>query len=296
MNTKTIRTGLWICLAAFVSIAVNARSFAYSVDDCIACHKDTTLTKTLEDGTVRSLHVDLKAYQRSVHGEAEFTCVDCHEDATPDEHPATGLTRVECQNCHDDIAENHAASFHGKLLADGNPDAPQCYDCHTTHAVMTADNPLSSVHTDNLRATCGACHADQAAPVVCEAAVDYARGDATALERISLPSTLALLATRLKGHGKTDFGCSYSTKRCSDCHNDVGEHGGTAKQQPVCSECHDMQRSALLFGKIHKPSIFTGHMLVILLIMYAVCIGGLILYFRKTAAPKKTDESEPPAE
>jgi len=232
---------------------------------------------------------------QSVHGEAGFSCVDCHEDATPDQHPAAGLARVECQSCHDDIAAVQAESFHGKLLTDGNAQAPRCQDCHTTHAVTTSDNPRSSVHPDNLRATCGKCHEDQAAPVVCEAAVDFARGETSALQRISLPSTLALLATRLKGHGKTDFGCSYSTKRCSDCHLEVGKHGGSTKQQPVCSQCHNMQRTALVFGTIHKTSIFTGPMIIVLLIMYAVCIGGLIVYFKKTSAATKQAPPESPA-
>lgn len=296
MNTKTILTALWISLLTCMSSTMATRASAYSVDDCIACHKDTTLTKTEQGGTVTSLHVDREAFLQSVHGEAGFACVDCHEDATPDEHPAAGLARVECQSCHDDIAETHSESFHGKLLKDGNADAPQCHDCHTTHAVMPSDNARSSVHPDNLRATCGTCHPDQAAPVVCEAAVDFAGGDTSALDRISIPSTLALLTTRLKGHGKTDFGCSYSTKNCSDCHNEVGIHGGADKQAPVCSQCHDMQRSGLLFGKIHKPSIFTGLMIILLLVMHAVCIGGLVLFFRKTSANRKNEKTAPPAE
>ena len=160
---------------------------------------------------------------------------------------------------------------------------------------MRSDNPLSTVHPDNLQKTCGACHANEAAPVICEAVLDLAAGDTSALQRISLPSALAMLTTRLKGHGKTDFGCSYSTKNCSNCHTDVTQHGGSTQQAPVCSECHDMKRSSLLFGKIHKPTIFTGPLVIVLLIMYVLCIGGLILYFKKTTTAKK-EAAEPPAE
>lgn len=295
MDTKTIHIGMWISAAALVATVAASPAFAYTVDDCTACHQDTTLTKTLPDGTITSLHVDRDAFLKSIHGENGFTCVDCHDDAKAEEHPAEGLARVECQSCHEDSAASHADSFHGKLLESGNADAPQCHDCHTSHAVIRSDSGHSSVHPDNQRTTCGTCHANEAAPVVCEAALDFAAGDANALQRISLPSTLALLTARLKGHGKTDFGCSFSTKRCSDCHAEVGEHGGST-QQPVCAKCHDMQRSALLFGKIHKPSIFTGPMIILLLIIYVVCIGGLILFFRKTSAAAKKSPPETAAQ
>jgi len=296
MNTQSICTGLIICVAALITTAIAAQpASAYTVDDCIACHQDTTLIKVLPDGTLKSLHVDRNAYLKSIHGENGFTCIDCHDDARAEEHPAEGLARVECQSCHDDIAATHAESFHGKLLSSGNADAPQCKDCHTSHAVMKSDSRLSTVHPDNLRTTCGVCHKDQAAPVVCEAALDFAAGDMTALQRISLPSTLALMTARLKGHGKTDFSCSYSTKRCNDCHAEVGLHGGSTEQS-VCAKCHDMQRSSLLFGKIHKPVIFTGPMIILLLGMYIVCIGGLILFFRKTSQRTKTSPPETPAQ
>jgi len=296
MNTKTIRTALWIFAAALLSTVMTNSTYAQTVDDCIACHQDTTLTETLPDGSLTSLHVDKATYMKSVHGEAGFSCVDCHEDAQPTEHPAEGLDPVDCQSCHDDVAEVQANSTHGQLLAEGETKAPACYDCHSTHAVMRSDNPLSSVHPDNLQTTCAACHKEEAAPVICEAALDLAAGDTTALQRMSLPSALAMLTTRLKGHGKTDFGCSYSTKVCSNCHFDVAQHGDDTKEPPVCSECHDMQRSSLLFGKIHKPTIFTGPMVIVLIIMYILCIGGLVLYFKKPKVSKKKAADEPPAE
>ncbi len=296
MNTKTIRTALWIFAAALLSTVMTNSIYAQTVDDCIACHQDTTLTETLPDGSLTSLHVDKATYMKSVHAEAGFSCVDCHEDAQPSEHPAEGLDPVDCQSCHDDVAEVQANSTHGQLLAGGETKAPACYDCHSTHAVMRSDNPLSSVHPDNLQTTCAACHKEEAAPVICEAALDLAEGDTSALQRMSLPSALAMLTTRLKGHGKTDFGCSYTTKNCSNCHFDVTKHGDSTQEPPVCSECHDMQRSSLLFGKIHKPNIFTGPMVIVLIIMYILCIGGLVLYFKKPTARKKKTADEPPAE
>jgi len=296
MNTKTILTALWICAAALLSTAITSSTYAQTVDDCLVCHSDTQLTKTMPDGTTASLYVDKGSYMKSVHAELGFSCVDCHEDAQPEAHPAKGLAPVECQSCHDEVAEQQAKSAHGQLLSNGSTDAPKCYDCHSTHAVMRSDNELSSVHPDNLQTTCAECHQEEAAPVICEAARDFAAGDASAVERMSVPSALAMLTTRLKGHGKTNFGCTYNTKKCSNCHIDVTQHGNSEEAPPVCSKCHDMKRSSLLFGKIHKPTIFTGPMVIVLIIMYILCIGGLVLYFKKPSAPKEKSTEEPPAE
>jgi len=296
MNKNAILTALLIGVAALVTTAATTSAFAQTIDECIACHQDITLTKTASDGSVASLYVDKASYLESVHGESGFSCVDCHEDARPEAHPAEGLAPVLCQDCHDDIAETQAASAHGQLLSEGSTEAPQCYDCHTTHAVMRSDNTLSSVHPDNLQTTCAVCHQEEAAPVICEAARDLAQGDVSAVERMSLPSALSMLTTRLKGHGKTDFGCTYNTKQCSNCHIDVTRHGDNTEEPPVCSKCHDMKRSSLLFGKIHKPTIFTGPMVIVLIIMYILCIGGLIVYFKKPAAKKEKAAEEPPAE
>lgn len=296
MNTKTILTALLICAAALLTNVMTNNTHAQTIDDCIVCHQDTKLTKTSPDGEIKSLYVDQESYMKSVHGEAGFSCVDCHEDAEPAEHPAEGLAPVECQSCHDDVAEVQAQSAHGRLLAEGSTDAPNCYDCHSTHAVMRSDNPLSSVNPENLQTTCAVCHEDESAPVICAAARDLAAGDTTALQRMSLPSALAMLTTRLKGHGKTDFGCTYNTKECGNCHIDVTQHGDSTQEPPVCSKCHDMKRSSILFGKIHKPTIFTGPLVIVLIIMYILCIGGLVLYFKKSSVSKEKTNEQPPAE
>ena len=50
-------------------------------------------------------------------------------------------------------------SFHGKATHLGMSGGAVCADCHTPHKNLPADNPESSVHPDNLLATCGNCHA-----------------------------------------------------------------------------------------------------------------------------------------
>jgi thiosulfate reductase cytochrome b subunit len=64
----------------------------------------------------------------------------------------------QCGSCHDKQFTSYRGSFHGKSTNLGFWTAATCSDCHTTHKVLPADDPRSSIHPDNLDATCGRCH------------------------------------------------------------------------------------------------------------------------------------------
>jgi cytochrome b subunit of formate dehydrogenase len=50
-------------------------------------------------------------------------------------------------------------SYHGKNYRLGYPEkVAGCSDCHTAHSVLKASDPLSTVHPENLVATCKQCH------------------------------------------------------------------------------------------------------------------------------------------
>ncbi len=77
-------------------------------------------------------------------------CGDCHSQHTsmPDV-PGTGS----------ELVENYLDSVHGQgIQAAGLAVAANCPDCHRAHDVLPSSNPASSVHRDNIPATCGACH------------------------------------------------------------------------------------------------------------------------------------------
>ena len=58
------------------------------------------------------------------------------------------------------VVETYDRSVHGRALADGNPQAPVCTDCHTGHQITRASTPQ---HHLDIVAECGDCHDPHAA-------------------------------------------------------------------------------------------------------------------------------------
>ena len=119
-------------------------------DTCGSCHKGV-----------------LKDFKESAHGTAITAgregpvCSTCHEPHAVKD-PAAAATRLQvsdgCGNCHENYSTSFRGSFHGKATSLKNKAAAACADCHTPHRNLAASDPRSSVHPDNLAATCGACH------------------------------------------------------------------------------------------------------------------------------------------
>ena len=88
-------------------------------------------------------------------------CTDCHSS-----HdiivPTSDTNRIQsaetCGNCHEYHLETFRDSFHGKANELGFVEGANCADCHTPHRNLGVDDPRSSVHPDNLEATCASCH------------------------------------------------------------------------------------------------------------------------------------------
>jgi formate dehydrogenase gamma subunit len=130
-------------------------------------------------------HVEVRSeYERSIHGRAlaagitdSPTCNDCHgehlilspddrEARTYDAHQATEL----CGDCHNDpviiakyslqeeVVGSYVDSYHGWVTRGGNGLAATCVSCHSAHLVLPKADPASTVHRDNVVATCGRCH------------------------------------------------------------------------------------------------------------------------------------------
>jgi hypothetical protein len=232
IKRKLVRLSFsFTCLGLLI---LAGRVSGYEIGECLECHSNPKLSKGDEKGDLKSLFVDGELYKDSVHGRGEFTCEDCHEDATPDAHPAAGYPDVDCASCHDDVPEQYAVAPHGKAQAKGDSRVPKCYDCHTTHNVRPREDVLSSLHEDNLSTTCGACHEDIVA----------ARGFFT-----------GLFTFRIHGHEKVNLAGRYDETRCFGCHIEVRSHGGEEGAEPEqCYGCHrtSVARSGLLFSPVHK--------------------------------------------
>ena len=88
-------------------------------------------------------------------------CVDCHSSHSIAD-PTTDIARHDsagnCGGCHEEYLTTFRDSFHGKADDLGMFGGATCADCHTPHRNLSADNPESSVHADNVLETCGNCH------------------------------------------------------------------------------------------------------------------------------------------
>ena len=78
-------------------------------------------------------------------------CAKCHREGSP--------AAVRYLGSEGHIIEKYSMSIHGQgLLESGLTVTATCTDCHTPHKELPGTDPESSVHPDNIAATCGRCH------------------------------------------------------------------------------------------------------------------------------------------
>lgn len=137
--------------------------------DCAVCHAEV-----------------VQLWQESAHGKfaaqddpAAPTCRTCHEPhytlssrlpispTFPRNvpklcggcHSAGGAAAARIRSDIPDLVESYARSVHGRgVLEAGLVVSATCADCHTAHHELPKADPRSSVHPQNLAATCGNCH------------------------------------------------------------------------------------------------------------------------------------------
>jgi hypothetical protein len=209
---------------AWMLWAAAAFAAAPSVSDCMDCHGDKSIEKTLPNGQVVSLYVDPQAYRQSVHGGG--SCVTCHTDAKA---PHDELGRVDCGRCHAEAAKSYAASSHGKQRAKGAVDVPACYDCHGRHDIRRSKDPAARTFRLNIVATCLRCHKDQAIE-----------------QKYELPGQKVMIAYEQSVHGMAAKAGQLGSAVCSDCH---GNHQILPGDDPKSST--NRQNIPTLCGKCH---------------------------------------------
>jgi hypothetical protein len=159
---------------------ISEKKFGRSVhadNSCISCHTDISNvkahTKAVEAKGIRVRTEPVKCrlcheketeeYYTSVHFRNEVRCVDCHiniHELPPWEGDKKRGIQT-CETCHPD--EGYSESVHGKAALAGNPDAPDCTDCHGLHKSLHKIPPLigeevKEFHTE----ACQICHSDKA--------------------------------------------------------------------------------------------------------------------------------------
>ncbi len=233
----------------------------YTDEACIECHRT---------GSEESdLHMDVDAYQASIHAQEELTCQDCHSGVVDDSHQSEeGSGAVDCSDCHEQ--EN----------AHGPEDAPlQCHECHPKHNMRTKTDPASAVHPDRLPVTCGECH-------------PAATGDEDYFSWF--PSF------QIASHAKGDFGTAYERDNCLGCHQGAGAHG---ESEPIndetCYKCHyDQDATGALWGEMHpvadrqtQPVIFAAASLYQVFIVGG--LAALVVGFFRSRTRARSRQGEP---
>jgi hypothetical protein len=145
-----------IFLFGFLFFAFSVSVSAQDNSDCLACHEDKTLTKTV-NGKVISVFVDQEKLASSVH--AGTKCIDCHVDLKDSDFPhKENVDKTKCTNCHQAESKDYTESLHGRAVARGDKLAPVCQTCHGSHGILPVKDPKSAVTTLQIPYVCGSCH------------------------------------------------------------------------------------------------------------------------------------------
>lgn len=259
------------CAACHSAISALPHEQKLPAVDCAACHDDQAVD-----------------YQQSVHGrrtsvgDAEESsapparCAACH--GTHAVLPMAVLHAPEhrgdvpslCGRCHPTVAAIYRESIHGKAVAAGIADAPVCTDCHGEHAIASPADPVSSVASRNIPATCAACHEEE-----------------RLASRYGLPAHR--LTTYMDSyHGVVNRYGETAVANCASCH---GVHDIRPSSDPqstihpdhlgeTCGHCHPGLAQKLTGIKIHveaTPESSRGMYYV--RIFYTYFIGALMFCF-----------------
>lgn len=101
-------------------------------------------------------------FERSAHGEANISCIGCHDIHNSKEDALLKAPQVTlCFQCHTDVKPQFSMPFHHKV----NEGLVQCSDCHDPHGTLERKGLKSATEQD---AVCVKCHTETAGPWVYE--------------------------------------------------------------------------------------------------------------------------------
>lgn len=221
-------------------------SRAQSDDDCMLCHADASLTRTLPSGAVQSLAITPDSLKGSPH--AALSCINCHADLkkVSDYPHADKLEVVSCRRCHDKAAVEVAAGGHESAL--------KCAACHGSHNMLRPSDPRSALSPNRVNKTCAECHNRLHAPRRGRTAV-YASYD-VGLHGSHPAAGTAQGPTCTKCHGTHRVDSEHKNAKeleasCLGCHaaiqaefrESVHAEFNEGRNNSHCYECHGEHRS-----------------------------------------------------
>jgi len=228
--------------------------------DCQRCHGDRNLKATRGGRTV-SLFVDQNELEHSRH--ARKACIQCHTGGTPSNlRPCVSIPdKVDCSICHAEVVNLYRESTHGKLMAQGSPDAPACRDCHGAHGILGKKDSASPTFSRNVPALCAKCHqTGKKAQLryngtqhdVVDNYLESIHGKGLMQAGLTVTADCADCHTAHHELPASDPRSSVNraniARTCAQCHRGIFElftasvHSPevthTAKELPVCADCH----------------------------------------------------------
>ena len=198
--------------------------------DCLKCHAKKDISM-IRDGKTISLYVDTLEVHDSIH--RNTSCSQCHTGADP-EHSrpcSTIKTKVDCSNCHPEVATTYSKSTHGILAERGDPNAPQCTECHGIHNIRDKKDSQSPTFPMNVPNLCARCHREGG-----KAAQRYTGDQHEIVKNYSMS---------IHGKGLLESGLVV-TAMCTDCHtahsvlphNDPQSSVSKENIAKTCARCH----------------------------------------------------------
>jgi hypothetical protein len=247
MNKITLSCAkIYILLLMLISLLPMLAS-AQSIEDCLACHEDKSLTAE-RNGKVISLFVDRAVQIKSPH--AKLICTACHIGFDAQNLPHKDkIEPVNCLTCHNDAQAKHP--FHASMLTAKVRDASMvvsCKQCHGTHDIVAPKSPGSKFYGAALTETCGKCHAREK-----ERYLTSTHGKAAINGSTSAPNCISCHQNRITGlNGSKDSSSIKITqeKMCLACHLDNSDVRARVAPSAkfIAAYEHSVHGSALLRG------------------------------------------------
>ena len=268
-----------------VSFHLDPEIFSSSIHgemECIDCHSslaDAELPHEdeVEDVNCGDCHDDIsEIYLSSMHGklveqgeELAPQCWDCHSkhDIRPLSDPQAPTTKFNiprmCATCHkegtavtrkydipaDSVFAHYSQSIHGEgLFRQGLTVTAVCTDCHTAHNVLPHTDAASSIHRDNIAATCQTCHGR-----IEQVHVQIIRGELWEKEPNKVPACVD--CHRPHEVRRINYEEGFADKECLECHSnpdlsmvrgvetvslyvDTADTHHSAHRANTCVQCH----------------------------------------------------------
>ncbi|NIU59839.1 MAG: hypothetical protein GWN67_26740, partial [Phycisphaerae bacterium] len=269
VHQKVIKGELWekkpgaipACTDCHPPHKVNRQNIVVKISDrsCLNCHAKEDVHKVVENERI-SLQVTKNDIANSVH--KEIPCVKCHSDVSPEMHrPCTTAGKVDCANCHAELANRYFESDHGRAYFKKDPKAPYCTDCHGDHKTKSKYDETAKTYRAKIPQLCGECHQEEGKAAKVESIqnvdvyYDYSRSvhGRGLVEKGLLPSAVCTdCHTAHYNLEESDKASSVYPKNipatCATCHKGIydeytqsihaiGRGNGEAKL-PTCADCH----------------------------------------------------------